>query len=62
MDTIFMNSENSKTLDPNRLLLNLSENINLKRSYKYFALPNLSLYHKWKHIKTSYQNKKFKIY
>ena len=57
-----MNSENSKTLDPNRLLLNLSENINLKRSYKYFALPNRSLYHKWKHIKNSYQNKKFKIY
>ena len=57
-----MNSENSKTLDPNRLLLNLSENINLKRSYKYFALPNCSLYHKWKHIKNSYQNKKFKIY
>ena len=25
MDTIFMNSENSKTSDPHRLLLNLSE-------------------------------------
>ena len=56
-----MNSRNRKTLDPNRLLLNLSENINF-RSYKYFAVPNLSLYHTWKHIKNSYQNKKFKIY
>ena len=31
MDTIFMNSENWKTSDPYRLLLNLSEKINLKK-------------------------------
>ena len=31
MDTIFMNSENSKTSDPNRLLLNLLDKINLKK-------------------------------
>ena len=30
MDTIFMNSENSKTSDPHRLLLNLPDKINLK--------------------------------
>ena len=29
MDTIFMNSENSKTSDPHRLLLNLWDKINL---------------------------------
>ena len=34
MDTIFMNSENSKISDPHRLLLNLSDKINLKRSDK----------------------------
>ena len=32
MDTILMNSENSKTSDPHRLLLNLSDKINLIRS------------------------------
>ena len=32
MDTIFMNSENSKTSDPHRPLLNLSNKINFKRS------------------------------
>ena len=37
MDTIFMNSENSKISDPHRLLLNLTDKINLKRSYKYVA-------------------------
>ena len=42
MDTIFMNSENSKTSDPYRLLLNLTDKINLKRSDKYVALSNLA--------------------
>ena len=30
MDAIYMNSGNSKTSDPQRLLLNLSDKINLK--------------------------------
>ena len=38
MDTIFMHFENSKTSDPHRLLLNLSEKINFKRREKYVAL------------------------
>ena len=38
MDTIFMNSENIKTSDTQRLLLNLTDKINLKRSDKYAAL------------------------
>ena len=38
MDTIFMNYENSKTSDHHRLLLNLSDKINLKRNEKYVAL------------------------
>ena len=45
MDTLFMNSENSKTSDPHRLLLNLSAWINLKRSDKYVALSKLSIYY-----------------
>ena len=61
MDTIFMNSENSKTSDPHRLLLNLTDKINLKRSDKYVALSNLSIYYTWKNIKKSYKNNKFKI-
>ena len=32
-----MNSGNSKTTDPHRLLINLSDKINLKRSDKYVA-------------------------
>ena len=40
-----MNSENSKTSDPHRLLLNLADRINLKESDKYAALSNLSIYY-----------------
>ena len=38
MNTIFMNSENSKTSDPHRLLLNLIDKINLKRGDKLFSI------------------------
>ena len=34
---------NSKKADPHRLLLNLTEKINLKKSHRYVALWNLSL-------------------
>ena len=61
MNTIFMNSENSKTSDPHRLLLNLTDKIDLRRKDKYIALSNLSIYYTWKNIKKSYKNNKFKI-
>ena len=61
-----MNSENSKTPDPHRLLLNLSGRINLKRSDKYVALSNLTIYYTWKNIKilkshTKIINLKYKL-
>ena len=56
-----MNSGNSKTSDPHRLLLKLLDKINLKRSDKYVALSNLTIYYTWKNIKKSYKNNKFKI-
>ena len=58
MDTIFMNSETS---DPRILLLNLKDQIHLKRSDKYVALSNLSIYYTWKNKKKSYKNNKFEI-
>ena len=56
-----MSSKGSKTYNPHRLLLNLSDEINLKRRAKYFPLLNLSIYYTWKNIKKSYKNNKFKI-
>ena len=47
MDTIFMNS---KTSDPQRILLSLTDKIKLKRTDKYVALSNLNIYYTWKNI------------
>ena len=50
MDNIFINSGNSKTSDPHRLLLNISDKVNFKRSDKYVALSNLALIEKYKNV------------
>ena len=47
-----MNSKNRKTYDPHRLMLNLSDKIELKRSDKYAALSNLSIYYIWEKLKS----------
>ena len=45
MDTIFMNSENKKNpSDSGRLLLNLLDEVNLRKSDEYIALWNLNIY------------------
>ena len=42
MDTIFINYGNNKISDPDRLMLNLSDKVNLTRGGRYVALSNLS--------------------
>ena len=61
MDTIFMNSENSKTSEHNILVLKLADKLDLRRGQKTVALSNLSIYYTWKNVKSSYNNNKFKI-
>ena len=61
MDTIFMNSKTSKTFESHRLLLHLSDKINLKGRNTYIALSNLSMHYTWKSIDKSYRNNRFKI-
>ena len=56
-----MSSEISKTSDPHRLLLTLTDKIDLRRKDKYITLRNLSIYHTCKNIEKSYKNNKFKI-
>ena len=56
-----MNYENSKTSETHRLLLNLTDKINVKRSDKYVALSNLSMYsNTWTYNKKSYKMINFK--
>ena len=61
MDTIFMDSENSRTSEHHVLVLQLTDKLNLRRGKKTVALSNLSIYFTWKNIKSSYNNNKFKI-
>ena len=61
MDTIFMNSENSRTSEYHILVLKLTDKLDLRRGQKTVALSNLSIYCTWKNIKSSYNNNKFKI-
>ena len=53
MDTIFLNSENSKTSKPHILKLKLTGKLDLRIGEKVIALSNLSIYYTWKNIKSS---------
>ena len=59
-----MNTENSKTNEPQRFRFDLTDKFNLenlkKKKKKKMALANLSIYYTWKNIKTEYNNK-FKV-
>ena len=56
-----MNTENSKTSEPHRFKLDLTDKRNLKDPNKNMTLSNLSIYYTWKKIKSEYNNNKFKI-
>ena len=60
-NTIFMNSENSKTSKLYILILKLTNKLDLRIGEKTIALSNFSIYYTWKNIKSSYNNNKFKI-
>ena len=67
-----MNTENSKTNEPHRFKLDLTDphrfksdltdKLNCKNPNKNMALANLSIYYIWKNIKSEYNNNKFKIF
>ena len=61
METIFMNTENSKTNEPHKFVLNLSQRLDLRSADKHVVLQNLSIYYTWKNIRKQYKNNKSKI-
>ena len=60
METIFINTENSKTNDSNRFRYYFTDMLNLKNN-KTIALANLSIYFTWKNMKSDFKNNTFKI-
>ena len=61
MDTIFMNSENSRTSEYHLLVLKLADKLDLRRGQKSVALSNLSIYYTWRNVKNKCINNSFKI-
>ena len=61
MNTTSMSSENSKTSQPHVLILRLTNKLDLRIYEKDIALSNLSIYYKWKNVKSAYNNNKFNI-
>ena len=44
METIFLNTENSKINEPQKFVVNLSQRLDLGSSYKHVSLQSLSIY------------------
>ena len=61
METIFLNTLDSKTNESNKFMYQFTDKLNLKNLNKNMALANLSIYYTWKNIKSKYNNNKFKI-
>ena len=61
METIFMNTENSKMNKSHKFVFDLSQRLDLGSSNKHVALQNLSIYYTWKNVRKQYKNNKRKI-
>ena len=61
METIFINTLNSKTNESNKFIYQFTDKLNLKNPNKNMILVNLSIYYTWTNIKSEYNNNKFKI-
>ena len=56
-----MNTRNSKTNEPHKFVLNLSQRLDLRSSNKHVAIKTLSIHYKWKYLRKQYKNNKLKI-
>ena len=56
-----MNTEDRKTKESHKLILSLSQRLNLRNSNKHVFIRNLSIYYMWKNIRKQYKNSKLKV-
>ena len=61
METLFMNTKNSKTSEPHRFKYDLIDKLDFKNPKKNVALANLSIYYTWKSVKSIYHKNKLKV-
>ena len=55
MKKIFMSTENSKTNEPHKFVLDLPQRLDIRISNKHVAL-HLSIYYTWENIRKQYKN------
>ena len=56
-----MNTENNKTSELHKFVLNLSPRLELRSSNKHYPIQNLPIYYMWKNIRQKYKNNKLQI-
>ena len=61
MEVICVNTENSKIREPNKIVFNLPQLLDLRSWNKHVALQNLYIYYTCKNIRQQYKNNKLKI-
>ena len=60
METIFMNMENSKTNEPYKCVLNLSQRLDIRNWDKNVTLQNWAIHYRCKNIRKHYKNNQLK--
>ena len=58
METIFMDTENSKTNEPHKFVYNVSQRLDLRSLDSNVAAQSLSIYYTWKNVRTINLEKK----
>ena len=61
METILVNTESSKTIEPHKFILNLSQRLDLRSLNKHVALQILFIYYTCKNIIKQCKNNKLNI-
>ena len=61
MKTTYINTKNSKTNEPHKFVINLSQRLDLRSSNKHVALQKVPIYYTWKNIRKQYKINKLKV-
>ena len=61
METIFMDTENSKTNEPHKFVYNVSQRLDLRSLDSNVAAQSLSIYYTWKNVRTINLEKKLQL-
>ena len=61
MRTTYINPKNSKTNEPHKFVINLSQILDLRSSNKHVALQKVPIYYAWKNIRKQCKINKLKV-